>query len=86
MQEIKIDNLTLSANTENVFDDEVAYLLIYVFQGGQFIASSRSYECGHIDIDNRWSFVEKILNKYADAVRNNKYTIIDNANEIYITN
>lgn len=86
MQEIKIDNLTLSANVENVFDDEVAYLKIYLFQGGQFIASSRSYECGHIDMNARWSFVEKILNKYADAVRNNKYKIIDGIDEIVIIN
>ena len=60
------DVILLSPDVEDVWDDEAPRLQIHVYKNDEYLESTHIHECEHVDADERWMFVERIVKKYAE--------------------
>ena len=60
------DEILLTPDVEDVWDDEAPRLQIHVYKNGEYLESTHIHECEHINSDERWMFVERVVKKYAE--------------------
>jgi uncharacterized protein YrzB (UPF0473 family) len=68
MEEVKVGEFTIEADVEDVWDNEAPRLKLHIYKNDEYVGSSGSFGCGHVDEDERWNFVEEVLKKSAEEL------------------
>ena len=68
MEEVKVGEFTINADVEDVWDNEAPRLQLHIYKNDEYVGSSDTFGCGHVDEDERWMFVDRVVKKSAEKL------------------